>query len=95
MFQSQEIYVCISDKLHITYSQSSGPGGQNVNTVNTKVDLRFHVASAEWISQDIRDKILEQVRLIWHFIYIWEFPGSVLNHNLTQIEFTMSFHSHC
>jgi peptidyl-tRNA hydrolase ICT1 len=54
----------VSDKLHITYSRSSGPGGQNVNMVNTKVDLRFNVASAEWISQDIRDKILEQVRLL-------------------------------
>ncbi|KDR13002.1 peptidyl-tRNA hydrolase ICT1, mitochondrial [Zootermopsis nevadensis] len=48
------------DKLHITYSSSSGPGGQNVNMVNTKVDLRFHVASADWISKDIRDNILEQ-----------------------------------
>ncbi|GFG28905.1 hypothetical protein Cfor_12249 [Coptotermes formosanus] len=48
------------DKLHITYSRSSGPGGQNVDKVNTKVDLRFHVASAEWLSQDIRERILEQ-----------------------------------
>lgn len=48
------------DKLDITYSRSSGPGGQNVDKVNTKVDLRFHVASAEWLSQDIRDRILEQ-----------------------------------
>jgi peptidyl-tRNA hydrolase ICT1 len=54
----------VSDKLHITYSSSSGPGGQNVNMVNTKVDLRFHVASAQWISQDIRNKILEQVSLV-------------------------------
>lgn len=52
----------VSDKLHITYSSSSGPGGQNVNMVNTKVDLRFHVASADWISKDIRDNILEQVK---------------------------------
>ncbi|XP_069697497.1 large ribosomal subunit protein mL62 [Periplaneta americana] len=48
------------DKLQITYSKSTGPGGQNVNMVSTKVDLRFHVATAEWISQDIRNRLIEQ-----------------------------------
>ncbi|KAK2581111.1 hypothetical protein KPH14_007931 [Odynerus spinipes] len=48
------------EKLDITYSRSSGPGGQNVNTVNTKVDLRFNVKDATWLSQEIRDKLLEQ-----------------------------------
>ncbi|XP_027039245.1 peptidyl-tRNA hydrolase ICT1, mitochondrial-like isoform X2 [Pocillopora damicornis] len=28
--------------------------------VNTKVDLRFHVLSAEWIPEDVRHKILEK-----------------------------------
>jgi hypothetical protein len=60
---SGDMYV--SDKLHITYSRSAGPGGQNVDKVNTKVDLRFHVGSAEWISQDIRQRILDRVRLIY------------------------------
>ena len=32
-------------------------------SVNTKVDLRFHVLSAEWISEDVRQKILQRVRL--------------------------------
>ena len=31
--------------------------------VNTKVDLRFHVLSAEWIPEDVRHKILEKVLL--------------------------------
>lgn len=31
--------------------------------VNTKVDLRFHVLSAEWIPEDVRQKILEKVWL--------------------------------
>ncbi|XP_014775926.1 peptidyl-tRNA hydrolase ICT1, mitochondrial [Octopus bimaculoides] len=29
------------DKLQISYMKSSGPGGQNVNKVNTKVEVRF------------------------------------------------------
>lgn len=53
------------DKLKITYSRSSGPGGQNVNKVDTKVDLRFHVKTAEWIPEIVREKILVEVRLIF------------------------------
>lgn len=49
------------DKIKITYSASSGPGGQNVNCVNTKVDLRFQVSSATWLSQEVRTKLIEQV----------------------------------
>ncbi|KAF7389162.1 hypothetical protein V1477_014741 [Vespula maculifrons] len=48
------------EKLTITYSRSSGPGGQNVNTVNTKVDLRFNVKDATWLSNEIKEKLLEQ-----------------------------------
>ncbi|XP_047360096.1 peptidyl-tRNA hydrolase ICT1, mitochondrial [Vespa velutina] len=48
------------EKLTITYSRSSGPGGQNVNTVNTKVDLRFNVKEASWLSDEIKEKLLEQ-----------------------------------
>lgn len=32
------------DELWFTYSRSGGPGGQNVNKVNTRVTLRFDVA---------------------------------------------------
>lgn len=54
------------DKIQITYSGSSGPGGQNVNCVNTKVDLRFQVDSATWLSEEIRTKLMEQVSRIVH-----------------------------
>lgn len=52
------------NKIKITYSGSSGPGGQNVNCVNTKVDLRFQVMSATWLSEEIRTKLVEQVSRI-------------------------------
>ncbi|XP_077315459.1 large ribosomal subunit protein mL62 [Lithobates pipiens] len=45
------------DRLTISYSKSSGPGGQNVNKVNTKAEVRFQLSSAEWIPEDVRQKI--------------------------------------
>ncbi|XP_034941593.1 peptidyl-tRNA hydrolase ICT1, mitochondrial [Chelonus insularis] len=50
------------NQLKITYSHSSGPGGQNVNTSNSKVDLRFNVKSATWISDEIKEKLSIQER---------------------------------
>ncbi|CAH2236496.1 peptidyl-tRNA hydrolase ICT1, mitochondrial [Pararge aegeria] len=47
------------EKLEIKYSASSGPGGQNVNKVHTKVDLRFKLSEADWIPAEIRDKMIE------------------------------------
>ncbi|XP_027033274.2 peptidyl-tRNA hydrolase ICT1, mitochondrial [Tachysurus fulvidraco] len=48
------------DKLKVSYSRSSGPGGQHVNKVNTKAEVRFHVQTAEWIPEDVRKEILLQ-----------------------------------
>ncbi|GIY55870.1 peptidyl-tRNA hydrolase ICT1, mitochondrial [Caerostris darwini] len=45
------------DKLQITYSRSSGPGGQNVNKVNTKVEIRFHLPTASWIPDLARENL--------------------------------------
>lgn len=51
-----------TDRLRISYSRSSGPGGQNVNKVNTKAEIRFHLASADWISENVRLKIAEKYK---------------------------------
>jgi ribosome-associated protein len=43
-----------SRELQFSASRSSGPGGQNVNKVNTRVELRFHIASSALLSEKIR-----------------------------------------
>lgn len=47
------------EHVSVSFARSGGPGGQNVNKVNTKVDMRFNVKNATWLSERIRDKILQ------------------------------------
>uniref|UniRef100_A0A8C9KTT7 Large ribosomal subunit protein mL62 n=1 Tax=Serinus canaria TaxID=9135 RepID=A0A8C9KTT7_SERCA len=44
-------------RLTVSYSRSSGPGGQKVNKVNSKAEVRFHLASADWIPEAVRQKM--------------------------------------
>lgn len=50
------------DKLTISFSRSSGPGGQNVNKVETKCEIRFHVDSADWIPSNMKQRISQLFR---------------------------------
>ncbi|NXV48414.1 ICT1 hydrolase, partial [Uria aalge] len=49
-------------RLTVSYCRSSGPGGQHVNKVNTKAEVRFHLASADWIPEATRQKMASMHR---------------------------------
>lgn len=48
-------------ELSFTFSRSSGPGGQNVNKVNTRVTLLFDVAGSPSLSEGQRSRIMSRL----------------------------------
>ncbi|XP_059180032.1 peptidyl-tRNA hydrolase ICT1, mitochondrial [Centropristis striata] len=57
--QDAQVHIRV-ERLTVSYSRSSGPGGQHVNKASTKAEVRFHVLTAEWIAEDVRRKIFEK-----------------------------------
>jgi ribosome-associated protein len=45
-------------ELEFTFSRSSGPGGQNVNKLNTKATLRWAVVRSPSLPEDVRRRLL-------------------------------------
>ena len=57
----------ITDKLAVPirefefkYSRSPGPGGQNVNKLNTKVTLRWHVDKCDALPNDLKQRLKQR-----------------------------------
>ncbi len=59
MVRLQHIYGNeLDSELNFSFSKSSGPGGQNVNKVNTKVELRFAIDKSS-ILEETEKQILK------------------------------------
>ena len=50
------------DELQFTYARSQGPGGQNVNKVNTKATLRWSVIANQSLPDDVRSRFLTRYK---------------------------------
>jgi peptidyl-tRNA hydrolase ICT1 len=45
------------NQLDFSFARSSGPGGQNVNKVSSKAQIKFLLSEADWIHPKVRQKI--------------------------------------
>jgi ribosome-associated protein len=52
------------DEIVITASRSSGPGGQNVNKVSTKVTLRFDITGTSCLTAEQKYTVLKKLKNI-------------------------------
>lgn len=50
------------DEIEFTFARSSGPGGQNVNKVNSKAVLRWSFERTTALPPDVRERFLEKYR---------------------------------
>jgi len=57
---TDDIFIC-EDELIFKASRSGGPGGQNVNKVNTRITLLFDVANCESFSDVQKQRILSRL----------------------------------
>jgi ribosome-associated protein len=53
--------VDLSSEFEFLTSRSSGPGGQNVNKVNSKVELRFDIPNSRLLNDEQKQKLLTKL----------------------------------
>src|SRR5262245_48955670 len=61
MFVPPDIHID-DEELRFTFVRSSGPGGQNVNKVNSKAVLRWNVVAAVGLPTAVRDRFVSRFK---------------------------------
>lgn len=60
-FSPEEQNLIPEDEIEFQFSRSSGKGGQNVNKVETKVEVRFNIDRSKAFSDKEKEKIKESL----------------------------------
>ena len=60
MLQINEQWRVPASEFRFTYARSSGPGGQNVNKVNSKVTLHWPATTTPSLPADVRERFCRQ-----------------------------------
>lgn len=80
----------IESELTFKSSRSSGPGGQNVNKVNSKVELRFHVQNSILLSEKekliIARKLATRINIDGELLIVSQSERSQLKNKEETIE---------
>ncbi len=78
------------DELSITASRSSGPGGQNVNKVNTKVEVRLNIADSNLLSDTEKallfEKLVNKINKLGELIVVSQSERTQLQNKEKAIE---------
>jgi len=77
-------------EMHFSASRSSGPGGQHVNKVSTKMELRFHVANSMLLTDSekelINEKLSGRINIAGELIVVSQSERSQLQNKEKAIE---------
>jgi ribosome-associated protein len=80
----------LDNELNFSFSRSGGPGGQHVNKVNTKVELRFPIADSMVLTEEekaiLLEKLAKQINQEGELIVIAQETRSQLKNKSKAIE---------
>jgi len=62
MIKNNFIQRDFSREFTFTHSRSSGPGGQHINKVNTRVELRFNIPDSALLTENEKSLILSKLK---------------------------------
>jgi ribosome-associated protein len=77
-------------EMHFSASRSSGPGGQHVNKVSTRMELRFHIVNSLLLTDSEKELIMEKlagrINLAGELIVVSQSERSQLQNKEKSIE---------